>query len=223
MKPSNISHVIADISYRDNMESLFKLKVLVGDKYEDEISKQGKSLKHEDLSLSSNVFYVRSIDELRSLMKINPRYGFIIRSYLVYSFHTNPSKDAYISSFGGSKVSPPQVMNFLINTILRTNDKELLSNLIKEASGYENNYDVKTNNYMLSDDIHTHTRKGRIKDDQIIKSVFLKGRESSLPNQDVIAIMRDQNKIPAGMVVREEFIALQPSQLVSLVYQLIGT
>jgi hypothetical protein len=223
MKPSNISHVIADISYKDSMESLYELKVLVGDKYEDEISKQGKNLKDLDLSLSCNVFYVRSIDELRSLMKITPMYDFIIRSYLVYSFYESPSKDVYISSFGGSKISQSDVKNFLLNTILNTSDKGLLSHLIEVISGYKNDYDVITDAFILSDCVHIHCRKRRIEDDKIIKSVFLEVGESSLPNKDVIAIMRDQNKIPEGMVVREEFIALEPSQIVSFAFQLIGT
>lgn len=223
MEPTNISHVIADISYKDSIDGSYQIKVLVGDNYEDEISKQGESFKDVDLSLSSNVFYVRSIDELRSLMKITPMYDFIVRSYIVYSFHKSSPKDVYISSFGGSKISTPQVKNFLVNTILNTDDNGLLSNLIQMISGYHNDYDVHTDAFMLSDCIHIHSRRQRIDDDVIIKSVFLKGSSTSLSTQEVIAMMRDQNKIPEGMVLRDEFIALEPTQIISLACLLIDT
>lgn len=221
IEQTNISHVIADISYKDSMESLYQLKILVGDNYEDEISKQRKSFKDVDLSLSSNVFYVRSIDELRRLMKITPRYDFIIRSYLVYSFCKKSPKNAYISSFGGSKVNPSQVKNFLVNSILNTDDNGLLSHLIELISGYKNEYDVHTDTFILSDSIHIHSRKQRVDDEVIIKSAFLKASSTNLSTKDVITTMRDKNKIPEGMVLRDEFMALEPSQIISLAYRLI--
>jgi len=223
IEPTNISHIVADVSYKDSMDSLYQLKILVGDNYEDEISKQGKNFKDVDLSLSSNVFYVRSIDELRRLMKITPRFDFIIRSYLVYSFCKSSPKNAYISSFGGSKISPSQVKNFLVNSILNTDDNGLLQYLIEMFSGYQNEYDVHTDTFILSDCVHLHTRKQRIDDEVIIQSVFLKASSTSLSTKEVITTMRDKNKIPEGMVLRDEFIALEPSQIISLACRLIET
>lgn len=222
MKPSNISHVIADISYKDSLDSLYQLKIFVGDEYEDKIFEQARVFKDADLSSSSNKFYVRSIDELRSLMKATPIYNFIIRSYLVYSFYKSTSKDVYISSFGGNKITSIHVKMFLVQSIFNTKDKGLLSHLIEIISGHHNSYDVQTDAFMLSDCIHTHCRKQRIDDDVLIKSVFLTGKNTNLSNKDVITMMRDNNKIPEGMVLRDEFIALEPSQIISLAYLLIG-
>ena len=75
--------------------------------------------------------------------------------------------------------------------------------------------------FILSDCTHTHCRKERIDDDVLMKSVILTGKHTELSNKDVITFMRDNNKIPEGMIVREEFIALEPSQIVSLAYLLI--
>ena len=221
MKPLNISHVIADISYKDSLDSLYQLKILVGDKYEDKISQQAKKFKDVDLSSTSDVFYVRSIDELRSLMQATPKYDFVIRSYLVYSLNKNSSKEVYISSFGGNKITSSHVKMFLAQSILHTNDNGLLSHLIEMISGYHNSYDVQTDAFMLSDCIPTHYRKQRIDDDIIIKSVFLTGKSTNLSNKDVITMMRDKNKIPDGMVLKDEFIALEPKQIISLAYLLI--
>ena len=221
MKKPRISHVIADISYKDSLDSLYQLKVFVGNKYEDKISQQPKKFKNVDLSSIDDVFYVRSIDELRELMRATPSYDFVIRSYLVYSFYKKSSEEVYISSFGGNKINTSNVKNFLVHSILNTKDSGLLSHLIEMISGFQNNYDVQANTFMLSDFVHTYCRKQRIDDDVIIESVFLSSKNTDLSNKDVITLMRDHNKIPDGMFLREEFIALEPSQIVTLASLLI--
>ena len=221
MKKLRISHVIADISYKDSLDSLYQLKVFVGKEYEDKISEQSQKFKNIDLSAIDDVFYVRSIDELRGLMRATPLYNFVVRSYLVYSFYKKASKEVYISSFGGNKINTSSVKNYLVHSILHTKDSGLLSHLIELISGFQNNYDVQSNTFMLSDFVHNYCRKQRVDDDVIIESVFLTSKNTNLSNKDVITIMRDQNKIPEGMVLREEFIALEPSQIVTLASLLI--
>ncbi len=44
MKPPRISHVVADISYKDSLDSLYQLKVFVGKEYEDKIPEQSKKI-----------------------------------------------------------------------------------------------------------------------------------------------------------------------------------
>ena len=221
MKKSKISHVIADISHKDSLDSLYQLKVFVGNKYKDKISQQAKNYKDVDLSAPDNVFYVRDIDELREMMRATPTYDFVIRSYLVYSFYKDSVKDVYISSFGGNKITAPHVKNFLVHSILNTDDEGLLSHLIEMISGFQNNYDVQTNTFMLADYIHNYCRKERLDDDVIIKSVFLPEKNNDLSNKEVITLMRDKNKIPHGMFLREEFIALEPNQIITLACLLI--
>ncbi|KAG1650273.1 hypothetical protein GQR58_028181 [Nymphon striatum] len=92
---------------------------------------------------------------------------------------------------------------------------------LDSVSGYHNSYDVQSNAFMLSDVIHTHCRRKRIDDDVIIKSVFLDNRDRQLSNQDIIKMMRDNNMIPQGMHVKDEFVALEPTQIISLAYLLI--
>jgi len=98
----------------------------------------------------------------------------------------------------------------------------LLSHLIEIISGYQNNYDVSTDNFILSDGIQTYHRKERIDDDVIIDSVFLRGQNSRLSNKDVITMMRDHNKTPKGMILKDEFAALEPSTIISVAYMLIN-
>ncbi len=222
MIPPNISHVIAAISYRDSLDNLSKLRIYVGDEYEDKISQQPQTFKNVDISSSGNIFYVRSIEELRTFMKVTPLYNFIIRSYIVYSFSKKSSERVYISSFGGNKINTSQVKNFLVNSIINTEDEGLLSHLIEIISGYHNNYDVKTDNFILSDGTQTYYRKERVDDDVIIDSVFLRGQHSRLSNQEVITMMRDHNKTPKGMILRDEFAALEPSTIISVAYMLIN-
>ncbi len=221
MKTPEISHVIADISYKDSLDSLYQLKIFIGNKYEKQISQQAQKFKKLDLSSADNVFYARSIDEIREMMRATPTYNFVIRSYLVFSFYKDSSKNVYISSFGGNKITAPHVKNFLVHSILNTDDDGLLSHLIETFSGFQNNYDVQTNAFMLSDFVHNYCRKKRIDDDVIIKAVFLPEKNNDLSNKEVITFMRDQNKIPEGMFLREEFFALEPNQIITLAYLLI--
>ena len=225
MKQPIISHAIADISYRDSLDSLYKLKIYIGEEYEAKIAKQPQVFKKVDLSLPDNIFYVRNIDELRNFMTASASYNFVIRSYLVYSFirASSKPKDVYVSGFGGNKINASHVKSYLVHSILNTKDSGLLSHLIDMISGYQNVYDVQSNAFMLSDCIHTHARNKRIDDDVIIDSVFMKGKERELSNQDIIKIMRDKNSIPEGMFVKDEFIALEPTQIISLAYLLIET
>jgi len=225
MKHPKISHAIADISYKDSLDNLCQLKILIGDEYEAKIAKQPQVFKKVELSSPDNIFYVRDIDELRSFMKVSPLYNFVIRSYLVYSFLRNSTKpkDVYVSDFGGNKVNASHIKSYLVHSIFNTKDSGLLSQLIEIVSGYNNSYDVQSNAFILSDYSHTHCRRKRIDDDVIINSVFMKGRERHLSNQDIIKMMRDNNMIPKGMFVKDEFIALEPSQIISLAYLLIET
>ena len=217
----NISHVIAVISYRDSMANLSELKIFVGDEYEDKISLQALTFKNVDLSAPDNIFYVRSIEELRGLMHSTTLYKFIIRSYIVYSFSKKSTKRLYISSFGGNKINSSQVKNFLANSIIDTEDEKLLSHLIETISGYRNNYDVNTDSFILSDGTQTYCRIDRVDDDVIIDSVFLKGQDSRLSNKEIITMMRDHNKTPKGLILRDEFIALEPATIISVAYLLI--
>ncbi len=97
----------------------------------------------------------------------------------------------------------------------------MLSHLIEMISGFQNDYDVQKNAFILSDHVHNYCRKQRIDDNVIIESVFLNGKNTHLSNKDVITLMRDQNKIPDGMILRDEFVALEPSQIVTLASLLI--
>ncbi|MEB8433051.1 MULTISPECIES: hypothetical protein [Cocleimonas] len=221
MKTPRISHAIADISYKDSLDSLYQLKVFIGKDYEDKIAEQAKIFKDADLSTIKDDFYVRSIDELRGLMRATPSYNFVVRSYLVYSYYKKSSDEVYVSSFGGNKINTANVKNFLVHHILSTKDSGLLSHLIEMISGYQNNYDVQANTFMLSDFVHTYCRKQRIDDDVIIDSVFVSSENTDMSNKDVIALMRDHNRIPEGMFLREEFIALEPAQIVTLACLLI--
>lgn len=221
MDPSNISHVIAVISYKDSLDNLSELKIYVGDEYEDKIYQQAQTFKNVDLTMSDNVFYVRNIEEIRGFMRANPLYNFIIRSYIVYSFSKKSTKRLYISSFGGNKINSSQVKNFLANSILDSEDEGFLSHLIEKISGYRNNYDVKTDTFILSDGTQTYCRKERLEDDVIIDSVFLKGQNSRLSNKDIITMMRDHNKTPTDMILKDEFITLEPTTIISVAYLLI--
>lgn len=221
MKPSNISHVIADVSYIGTPQTVYKLKILVGDEYEDKISEQLSKHKDVDLSDSNNLFYVRSIDELRGLMRETPRYDFVITSYLVYSFHESSSERVYISSFGGKNISSSNVKNYLLNSFLKVKDEELLSNFLEMFSGYECDYDVEKDSYTLSDQVQNEARKERIGDDEIINSVFSTDNSTDLSHQDIIKMMRDKNQIPFGLEVRDEFIALEPVEIITLASGLI--
>ena len=222
MKPSNISHVIAEISYRDSLETMSKLKIYVGDEYGDKISQQPQTFKNVDLSSTGNIFYIRNIEKIRGLMKATPLYNFIIRSYIVYSFSKKSSERVYISSFGGNKVNTSQVKNYLVNSIIDTKDVGLLSHLIEMISGYRNNYDLSTDNFILSDSTKTYHRKERVDDDVIIDSVFYRGQNSRLSNKDIIKMMRDHNRVPTGMILKDEFTALEPSTIISVAYMLIN-
>lgn len=167
---------------------------------------------------------MRNIDELRRFMKISPLYDFVIRSYRVYSFLKNStnSRNVFVSDFGGKNINVPHIKKYLMHSILNTKDSELLSHITSIVSGY-NNYDAQSNAFILSDLIDTYCKRKRIDDDIIIKSVFMKDDESLLSNQEIIKIMRDKNRIPKGMFLKEEFVALEPSQIILLAYQLIET
>ncbi|WP_299871423.1 hypothetical protein [uncultured Cocleimonas sp.] len=221
MKTPRISHVIADISYKDSLDSLYQLKIFVGKEHEDKIAKQPKIFKNADLSEIEDDFYVTSIDEVRALMRVTPEYNFVIRSYIVYSYYKKSSDEVYISSFGGNKINTSNVKNYLVHSILSSKDSGLLSHLIEMISGYQNNYDVQANAFMLSDFVHTYCRKQRIDDDVIIDSVFVSNENIDLSNKEIIALMRDHNRIPDGMIVRDEFCALEPSQIITLACLLI--
>lgn len=223
MKTPKISHVIAEVSKKDSLDSSYQLIILVGNEYEDKISEQAKTFKDADLSSSHTEFYVRSIEELRSLMRPTSLYCFVIRSYLIYSFYkSEPSKEVYISSFGGNKISSSHAKNYLLHSILYAEDDGLLSHLVEMISGYQNFYDVQSEDFMLSDSPHISCRKQRIDDDLLIRSVFTTGKTPHLSNKDIITMMRDENMIPEGMKLKDEFIVLEPSQIVMLASTLIN-
>lgn len=221
MKQPRISHIIADVSYRDSLDSLYQLKIFVGDQYEDEVFQPLKAYKELDLSAIDAAFYVKSIDELRSLMKTTSDYNFVVRSYQVYSFYKESPMNVYISSFGGNKITVANLKNFLVHHLLYTEDEELLSHLIETIAGFQNEYDVQSDSFMIADYVHAYERKQRLDDDVIIESVFLTKNNTGLSNKEVITLMRDQNEIPEGMVLRDQFIALEPSQIITLACLLI--